>query len=152
MFSENIINLTCCIIIKMPAFRVDNPWGWYWHHNGWAADSDPGDQNKLPHTAALIIPGTGYIWSDYVWFEAWSRLWVSEYINFVIKIVKIENIFFAFRARRNFSLWWNISQVETSCSIWCRLESSACARASCMLQRSPWAWCIYIATTSFTGR
>ena len=22
MFSENIINLTCCIIIKMPAFRV----------------------------------------------------------------------------------------------------------------------------------
>ena len=23
MFSENIINLTCCIIIKMPAFRVD---------------------------------------------------------------------------------------------------------------------------------
>ena len=24
MFSENIINLTCCIIIKMPAFRLDN--------------------------------------------------------------------------------------------------------------------------------
>ena len=23
MFSENIINLTCCIIIKMPSFRVD---------------------------------------------------------------------------------------------------------------------------------
>ena len=23
MFSENIINLTCCIIIKMLAFRVD---------------------------------------------------------------------------------------------------------------------------------
>ena len=23
MFSENIINITCCIIIKMPAFRVD---------------------------------------------------------------------------------------------------------------------------------
>ena len=23
MFSENIINLTCCIIIEMPAFRVD---------------------------------------------------------------------------------------------------------------------------------
>ena len=23
MFIENIINLTCCIIIKMPAFRVD---------------------------------------------------------------------------------------------------------------------------------
>ena len=22
MFSENIINLTCCIIIKMPAFRL----------------------------------------------------------------------------------------------------------------------------------
>ena len=24
MFSENIINLTCCIIIKIPAFRVYN--------------------------------------------------------------------------------------------------------------------------------
>ena len=24
MFSENIINLTCCIIIKMPTFREDN--------------------------------------------------------------------------------------------------------------------------------
>ena len=23
MFSENIISLTCCIIIEMPAFRVD---------------------------------------------------------------------------------------------------------------------------------